>query len=262
MWAWQSGRRTHPPVVLDWLDGTSVRLRMGDDFSRLLYITGCYEPNEFWFLSQVLQPGMTVVDAGANVGLYAVFCGRRVGPDGAVWAFEPSPREFAGLVDTVARNQAGVVRPVPVALSDRDGVAELRVAEAGHSGQSTLGGFAYPVGLAGTEAVPVRTLDTFVRTVGVARVDVVKMDVEGTELALIRGGREVIARDRPVILFEANDRALELQGASTAALLAELTGLGYELYTLADDGLFRPAAGRVSDNMVAAHPTNRPACLG
>src|SRR5258708_22638318 len=72
------------PVLTPWLDGLSVYAYPGNETSRALFITGNYEPNEFYLLSQVLQPGMVFVDVGANMGLYTIFAARKVGEHGTV----------------------------------------------------------------------------------------------------------------------------------------------------------------------------------
>ena len=74
---------------------------LGHDVSSQVYIAGCFEPNEIVFLDRILKPGMTLVDAGANDGLYTVFAASRVGPKETVWAFEPSNRELARLKHNV-----------------------------------------------------------------------------------------------------------------------------------------------------------------
>ena len=68
------------------LGRTSLRLHLGNDVSRQIFIAGCYDPNEFAFLDRYLRPGMTFIDAGANEGVYTVFAAQRVGSEGCVWA--------------------------------------------------------------------------------------------------------------------------------------------------------------------------------
>jgi hypothetical protein len=73
---WQALAEEH--VRVDWYDGLRLELRMNTDLGRLLFIAGEIDPNEFWFLSRFLKPGMFIIDVGANEGLYSLFCRRRV----------------------------------------------------------------------------------------------------------------------------------------------------------------------------------------
>jgi FkbM family methyltransferase len=118
--------------TIRWYNGLLVTMYLGNNLSRCLYGVGTYEPNEFMFLSGVLQPGMIFVDVGANDGLYRLFAAKRLGPSGRVVALEPSGREFARLERNLQLN-----RLPRLAASDRDGLATLRIAGFGHEGART-----------------------------------------------------------------------------------------------------------------------------
>src|ERR1700681_1202507 len=76
-----------------------------------------WNPDEYRSFREVVRPGMTALDIGANVGAYSLLLGQWVGPAGAVYAFEPSPRVFDGLVRHIELNHlAGVVHPVRAAV--------------------------------------------------------------------------------------------------------------------------------------------------
>jgi len=254
IWQYFNHRTLETSVVVDWFARTQLRLHLGNDLSRQVYIAGCYEPNEFAFLDKLLQPGMNFFDAGAGEGLYTLFAARRVGDTGAVWGFEPSGREFDRLLENLRLNDVGNVHAFRIALADVDGQGELVVADAEHSGQNTLGAFAYDVARElRKEPVPLRRVDHVVSEHDITRLDVLKMDVEGAELRLIEGAHETLSRFRPVILFEALDAALRHQGGGSEALCDALSALGYRLYVFSDDtGLPVPAApGRFGENMIA-----------
>ena len=87
-----------------------------------------WEPNNDCqvFVSH-LREGMTVMDVGANLGLYSLLISRAIGPSGKVYAFEPVPEIFARLKEHIALNNATNVIPVPVALSDEKGTAKMSV---------------------------------------------------------------------------------------------------------------------------------------
>src|SRR5690242_8285275 len=164
IWEYSREHKLEVPFIFEWHAGLRLNLYLGNDLSRQLYIAGCVEPNQFAFLNQILAPGMVFVDGGANDGLYTLFASRRVGREGIVWAFEPSAREFSRLELNLRLNQTENVKLFRVALADRDGEAELAIADDEHAGHNTLGAFAHDgVDLVRTERIGVRKLDGLVR---------------------------------------------------------------------------------------------------
>lgn len=241
LWEHAVEHRLEVPLTVRWYDGLKVDVMLGNDHSLCLYVSGTFEPNEFHFLGQILKPGMTVLDVGANEGLYTLFSASRVGPAGHVVAFEPSSRERRKLQHNVTRNRLGNVTVVPSAVGSSEGTAALQIASGVHSGHNTLGALVYDDAPAvGVEHVPVERLDAVIDRLGIARVDVIKIDVEGAEMHVLEGARRTLSAQRPVLMVEANDEALQAQGASTDALLAFLRDqLDYGIY------IFSPETGGV-----------------
>ena len=227
------------PLTVPWLAETKVDLTLGNDNSLCLYVCGSFEPNEFHFLDGILKPGMVFVDVGANDGYYTLFAARRVGPAGRVVSVEPSSRERGHLERNLARNGIGNVEIVPAALGAAPGHADLHLAHGVHTGHNTLGRFAHDdVVPARVERVPLETLDAVVARLGLPRVDVVKIDVEGAEANVIAGARNVLASMRPILMLEMSDVALRAQGSREAALMETLRSeLGYKILA------FSPATG-------------------
>jgi FkbM family methyltransferase len=247
---WWSGLATTPPldaakrlrlrlwralagttIAFPWYDGLVLELVLGNDLSRCLFVGGEIDPNEFVFLAEVLQPGMTVLDIGANEGLYSIFCRQRVGAEGTVIAIEPSARECARIARNAALNHFHDIRIASLALADREGTARLRIAEDAHAGHNTLGSFAASwVRGEREESVPSTRLDTFLAGQAVGRVDLIKLDIEGAELAALRGAEATLRRHRPILLFEGMEEALQRQNASLSELLTFLRAAGYALF--------------------------------
>lgn len=215
-------------IRVSWIDGIKLDLRMGTDIARLVFLAGEIDPNEFSFLADVLKPGMCVVDVGANEGLFTLFFRKRVGPGGRVIALEPSERELIHLKRNLRINRFLDVDVVPLAVGDHVGRARLSLAEAGHAGHNALGTPAAPwVSVVDQVEVEVSTLDTLSDARNWPRIDLIKMDIEGSELRALRGADRLLARDRPMLLLEAEQESLSLRGASFSELLSWLAARKY-----------------------------------
>jgi FkbM family methyltransferase len=258
LWLEARDRRLEEAFVFDWYDDLRVHCRLGNDVSKQLYVGGCFDPNEFAFLAEVLRPGMTFVDVGANEGLYATFAAARVGPRGRVWAFEPSPRERERLRANLDLNPADNVRVFETALGAHEGTAALSVAGYGHEGQNTLGAFVYEVELETTVQVGVARLDTLARSHGLDRCDVLKIDAEGADCAVLEGSGALLAALRPTVLFEANEAALGNHGSSLDATLGLLAEAGFDAFAFgAETGVLEPYTDSAQGPNLVAIPRGR-----
>jgi FkbM family methyltransferase len=187
-----------------------------------LWLTRRYEATYSRALDGLVGPGAVVVDAGAHVGYYALRYADR-GAD--VFAFEPCSENRRLLANSVQSNRLGSVLLHPAALSDRPGAGELWW-DATNTGAAALNRdcVAEPVS---SERVEVTTLD--VECVDRAP-DLIKIDVQGSEAAVLRGASDTVARCRPVVAFEYNIAQLVANGETPQAMLASLQVMDYELY--------------------------------
>ncbi len=250
IWDFCRKRQLQTAIPFPWYDGLTINLYLGNDMSRPTFIGGCFEPNEFSFMHSRLQPGMVMVDVGANDGFFAVVAARRVGASGKVYAFEPSEREFARLEANAALNRLDNLRPVKRAVADTAGKAVLRICEYGHEGQNTLGDFVHQVSGAGTQAVELCSLDCYFASENLSRLDFIKIDAEGAEEKVLRGARGLIEKFQPVILLELLDAALRKQGSSAETVLKLLAELGYRIFD------FSSATGRLVESGSEPHSEN------
>lgn len=244
-------------VTVPWHEGTRLALHFDNDLSRTLYASGCYEPNEFALLGQVLEPGMVFLDGGANEGVYTVFAAARVGPSGRVIAVEPSPRELERLRANLAINRAANLVVVDAPLAERATPVRLTLAEAEHSGQNTLGGFIYQgVDAIGERCVCAVTIDDLAQTHRLSRLDIVKLDLEGAELRALIGARNTLREMKPLLQVEVSDAALARQAGSCVALCDLLKRADYVPLSFDDTGFPVPwtQSGKpLSQNIVAVH---------
>ncbi len=135
-------------------------------------------------------------------------------------------------------------------------VTQLVVAGFGHEGQNTLSSFVYDIELLERIPVVVRRLDEIASHKGLERLDVVKIDVEGSEVQVLKGASTVLNDLRPVVIIEAHDQALRTQDNSVKELLELLCSLGYTVNTFdPDTGSLGPVESCQMGLNVVAIPT-------
>jgi len=206
-----------------------------------------YEP-ELAYLEEVLSPGKVFFDVGANIGIYTLVASRIVGETGRVVAFEPSIQSFPGLQRNVTLNRLTNVTAFRIALSEKAGRARLYHAP-DPVGNSVCGD---PAWGAETEEITLETLDRMIEQDSIHNVDVIKIDAEGAEELVLRGGKKVLTTMRPVVIFEVNLEACARFGLSPNGARELLENLGYEFRILHNNGtFFRPRLAPPYFNVVA-----------
>lgn len=190
------------------------------------YWLGTYEPDLQDAARQLIQPGMTIYDVGANIGYISLIAARLAGESGKVFSFEALPKNIERLKSNVQLNKmGGQINVVHSAVMDKTGEAVFLAHESGAMGKAQ--------GSAGREAhyaaelrVPAVALDDFVYRDGNLPPRVVKMDIEGGEEMALRGMRRILKESRPVLM-------IELHGKEAARQVWEiLTGVGYTIHTM------------------------------
>ena len=220
--------------------GLRLDLDLRDNLQRALYATGTYEPALVRFLHDELRPGDVMVDVGAHIGVHALTAAarlRRLG-GGTVVAFEPARDSAARLRAAAARNRLEVT-VVEAALGAEPGTADLRADPAydiADAGVRSLHGRGTRV-----QTVRVTTFDAWVAEARLERVDLVKLDVEGTELEALRGMAGALGRRWPrALVVEVKQRVLERAGVAGDEVREYLDRLGYQ-----STGQVLPAANEV-----------------
>ena len=147
---------------------------------------GHYELNKQGVIEKLVQPGMKVLDIGANAGFYTLACARLVGSQGHVWAIEPLAENIVNLRRHIQINNLSNVTIIQAAVSDRVGTIGFNIAPSNSMGAITAENCAY--------LVPTIALDDSIETGTIASPDVVKMDVEGSEALVLKGAAGLIRR--------------------------------------------------------------------
>jgi FkbM family methyltransferase len=172
---------------------------------------------EVEFFRQVVRPGDLVIDAGAAIGVHTVSLAKAVGPQGIVLAFEPQRLVFQTLCANVALNNLINVWTFQIALSDDAGA--VRVPTLDPRRANNFGGLSLLNQTQG-DGVSSFRLDTL----PVPRCRMIKIDVEGMELQVLRGASAIIDRFKPVLYVKNDRRELSVE------LLKHITAIGYDAY--------------------------------
>ncbi|HXP93860.1 MAG TPA: FkbM family methyltransferase [Candidatus Binatia bacterium] len=160
---------------------------------RRLFHFGIFEPNLTDWIWNALEPGDVFVDVGANVGYFTLLAARAVGPAGSVVAIEPAPSTFAALCSNLERNGATNVRALNLAAFDREAVMPIYTIQA----EENAGGASLAKVVGPVEAeITARPLAQMLTGEEIARTRVIKIDVEGAEVAAVTGLLPLLERIR------------------------------------------------------------------
>lgn len=203
---------------------------------------GHYEPHETAFVSRHVKRGMTVLDAGANIGYFTTIFAGLVGDSGRVIALEPVSETRQKLQSAVSRNKIENIVEI-VALAASNGIGEVQVSypvssvNMGGVSISPLGSDAYEI----CEVVKTSTID---KIISGRPVDFIKIDIEGAEGLAFEGAVETILKNKPLMMVEFNvDFLKKVSDISPAILHARIIDWGYEPFGIGyDGGLIAPPA--------------------
>ncbi len=161
-----------------------------------------FETREIECLRSIARRGATVMDVGANVGVFTISLAQAVGPSGKVIAFEPLPLNVERLKSNIALNHLDNIHVYELALGEREGELTLQLARDGAFVSAVEVSAQQATGY--TITAPVSRLDAVWQGAGSPDVALVKVDVEGAELAVLAGSEALLASCKPDLLLEAN----------------------------------------------------------
>jgi FkbM family methyltransferase len=224
---WRVGQALSPWLVTRLNTGPWIRVSGVSEFEwRALRGGKVGEAKTTAAFCALIKPGSIVVDVGANVGFYTLTAAQEAGATGRVIAFEPNEHAANRLRENIALNGLINVDVVSAALGAQEGKLTFHLAP--DSEGSSL--YAVESQDGPTTEVIVATLDRYLGSAGVTRVDLLKIDAEGAELDVLRGGVSLLTGEgAPVIIIEANPVTLRAAGHSPADLRALIEGYGYTI---------------------------------
>jgi len=236
LWPFQAGKERLVSLldVKEIPEGTLTRMKVGvtlrlheDPMYRAPFLYGEYEALHTRLIQSIIRPGDVCLDIGANFGYYSALFSKLVGATGKVHGFEPVPAFYALAQETIELNGASSIAKLHnVGLGSATGTFTV------YTFSELAQGFASSSDLNRTDTTPhlcsVTTLDKFVEANAIRRVDLMKVDVEGDELNVFLGGKQLLSTPfAPAITFEINTNCLSARALTPDDVQAVLAEYGY-----------------------------------
>jgi len=234
-------RQHRTPFIHHGKHGLIFELHPNEEIDGHIATYGIYEHRLLRLLESLIPANAVMLDIGANIGNHALYLARECS---AVHCFEPNPRAYARLERNIALNKAANIQVHRFGLGSRDETATFHENASGNLGAS---GFRSSEGE--RRELPIRNADDAVAELGLSRIDLVKIDVEGMEPEVLSGLSKTIATFRPIIAFEYSGH----KHANWALIQEALSG--YEFF----EPVFRRGiAALFNGGMAELHPVGRP----
>jgi len=228
-------------TILNFDGDISINLDLSDHMQSQIFWHGSYSREIIFLLKKLLKPGMTFIDVGANIGELSLIGAKLVGQAGIVHSFEPVSRYADQFEANMALNSFANVHLHRAALSDHLGDAAIFVASEDfsdgtkHTGLATL--YQSDERDLREETVILTTLD---ETVQPERLDLIKIDVEGAELATLLGARQQLEKHLPDLIVEVGQNTCKAAGYAGSDILDYLSSFGYRFFRIERVGRLVP----------------------
>jgi FkbM family methyltransferase len=224
-----------------------------------IFFRGSYSGDQLTLIEKLLNADSVFLDIGANQGEFSIAAARVV-QQGRVIAFEPVMEYRNRLIENARLNDFGNIQVISAALGEKDGSLPIYDQQENyadgtrHEGLPTL--FASNSRHHVREVVVVRRLDDVLSDLGVTRIDVMKLDIEGAEWVALRGAINTITNCRPILILEIGRETCRAAGYEPEALVAWLVSLHYRIEKITEGGKTLPINPALLDDFqnVVAYP--------
>lgn len=180
-----------------------VNPRYDKGIERKLYLTGSYEKRLLKLPKVLVNPGDVIVDAGANIGLISIFCAIKAGNNGIVLSFEPHPETFPILQKNIAINGLSQITAFKNALGSSPGSARIYSNIQINRGAASLVEFQKD---SPSFDIEILTLDDVLKQQNILHLNLIKIDVEGFEMEVLKGAEEILTKENgPILVVECSN---------------------------------------------------------
>ncbi len=220
-------------IINEYDHDISMELDRSSYMGGSIYWLGYHHWREMDYFRENLKPGMTFIDVGANQGEFTLFAAKYL-RTGSVLSFEPEKTMFQALKKNIELNSFDNIQYFNFGLGNKDGILKLytssNVKPHGgiHEGLFTT----YPDGSRNeyVQEISIKRLDDALSNTKTARVDFIKIDVEGAELFVLQGAEETIRLFKPKLMLELNEETFRNAGYGTSDLIGFLEKHNYRIY--------------------------------
>jgi FkbM family methyltransferase len=235
---WMSRHHLSEEILIDNVDkNISMRVDVSKAMGAAFYWMGFHEFNEWRYLHKFLKPEMVFLDIGSNQGEYALFASKRL-TSGKVFAFEPVDTFYNKLLDNISLNKFTNVERFQIGLSDAAETVPVYMDDVDVLGENE--------GLASiyksksrerfVQNIELKTLNEVVELLSITRIDFIKIDVEGAELKVLKGGKGTIVKFKPKIMVEMSEVNFEAASYTKEDILTFFSNIQYIPFSLNKQG--------------------------
>lgn len=207
--------------------GINMKVDISKSMGAAIYWRGAHDWAPIFVLGKILKKGQTIIDVGANQGEYSLWAVKQAGPNGRIIAFEPMDGLFGQLKTNFSLNpgyQKALI-PVKTGLSDKPGQLNLYGKEGDNEGVNTM--FPTESHTVLIQKIKLDTLDNQLNLMNTGSVDLIKVDVEGAELQVLKGALNTLKKHKPYLMIEINREACLAGGYEPEEIFELLRPLGY-----------------------------------
>lgn len=198
-----------------------------------LFWYGYYEKELGDLLRKIVKPNDVFVDIGANIGYFSLLVAHN-SSSAKVVAFEPAADLYQKMKDNIALNKIENIMTVNAAVGKVNEEKELFISASDNLGMSS---FVQPENYSGKkERVNVVTLDDWFKSSGLSKIDIIKLDIEGSEFAAIKGMTQILKEQKPILIVELNPETLSMFNLKSSEIRDHLNHLNFEGFLILRDG--------------------------
>jgi len=224
--------------------------------SKLLYIFRENYDEELAYLNKKLKKNSVFIDIGGCIGIYSLVASRIMSGTGKIITFEPSLKSYDRLNYNIKLNKIDNIKVYNIALGDKCETARLY-----HHEDSSRNRIGISKDFIGYEDININTLDEIMRDEKPDKIDLIKVDVEGVEELVFKGGKDTLTNFHPDIIFEVNTEAQKNMDLKPGEEISFLKSLGYEFFEVTSDGNIEIYKSSPSvNNVIAIHKKNIDTC--
>lgn len=231
---WEKLFNGQEKIVFDLNDEIKINLYKDSVLSQ--FIHSGFEKEEIQFLLETLKEGDTFLDVGSNVGLFSLYASKKVGQNGQVICFEPTPITYSRLTENIQLNHFTNIEARNIGLSNEEGELKFYYSDKGFDAWNS---FAPDSRLKNHIVIKSSTLDLQLENVDKNRIKLVKIDVEGWEKFVIQGGKQFFEKYAPIVMVEFTEENTVNAGYSIHDIFTEMENNGYQWYEFSNGKLVK-----------------------